>query len=80
MYRRLARFRGRIRVARGRCPACASESDAPCGVCLGYTGPFPVENETLARWWWRFQGGAAVRTERSVLPASGLPRRATAGG
>ena len=51
-------FRGRLRLMRGSCPACSSESHAAanCGVCRGYSGPFPVEDRTLQRWSWRFEG------------------------
>jgi hypothetical protein len=48
-------IRGRVLLARGRCPACRSELPDECGVCLGYRGPFPVEAHTLARWSWRFR-------------------------
>ena len=62
------RIRGRIRLARGRCPACDSESraTASCGVCRGYTGPFPVEEGTLLRWSWRFQ--VALRPTPTPAP------------
>lgn len=48
---------GRVRLARGRCPACASEGarHAACGVCKGYEGPFPASESTQHRWAWRFE-------------------------
>lgn len=51
----LSRVRGRLRLARGRCPACASEATEGCGVCLGHQGPFPVEPAQLQRWAFRFE-------------------------
>jgi len=51
----MSRVRGRLRLARGRCPACASESTGGCGVCLGHQGPFPVEPAQLQRWAFRFE-------------------------
>jgi hypothetical protein len=66
-------IRGRVLLARGRCPACRSELPDDCGVCLGYRGPFPVEPNTLARWSWRFResGRRASGIEPAWRPASG---------
>jgi hypothetical protein len=50
----IERMRSRIRIARGRCPACDS-SGISCGVCLDYTGPFPVGAATQLRWWSRYE-------------------------
>ena len=61
----LARMRGSLRLARGRCPSCLSENSEHCGVCLDYRGPFPVGPETLGRWHWRYE---------STLAAAKLPR------
>jgi hypothetical protein len=58
LLKTIALLRGRVRLARGRCPSCASESTAAvgCGVCRGYQGPFPAEDRTLLRWSWRYDG------------------------
>jgi hypothetical protein len=50
-----SRVRGRLRLARGRCPDCASEAPEGCDVCLGHQGPFPVEPAQLRRWARRFE-------------------------
>lgn len=70
----LARVRGRLRLARGRCPACASEAPEGCGVCLGHQGPYPPDSEQMARWAFRFEaslgrGGAQLRSKA----ARGVP-------
>jgi hypothetical protein len=60
-------LRGRMRLARGRCPSCASESPAvACGVCHGYRGPFPAESRTLQRWSSRFEH--ALRPAPATAP------------
>lgn len=48
---------GRLRLARGRCPVCASEGVplVGCDTCKGYEGPFPASEATQRRWAWRFE-------------------------
>jgi hypothetical protein len=76
MRRLSKRFRGRLRLVRGHCPACSSESHAAanCGVCRGYRGPFPVEDRTLLRWSWRFESllrpAPTEAMQRAWLPVS----------
>lgn len=66
----LSRVRGRLRLARGRCPACASEAAEGCGVCLGHQGPFPVEPAQLQRWAFRFEASVpAARLRDSSVPS-----------
>jgi hypothetical protein len=69
----VSQLRGRVRLARGRCPSCASESASAetCGICRDYRGPFPAEEQTLLRWYWRFEGlrRAAVAHPMLVRPA-----------
>jgi len=68
----LARARGRVLLARGRCPACASEAPQGCPVCLGHYGPFPPDSRSLRRWAHRFDETMAGRPPSSVArPASG---------
>ena len=72
----LYRVRGRVRLARGRCPACDSEAPAGCGVCLGHLGPFPVEPERLRRWAFRFEsliGARHARVEEVVASGDASP-------
>jgi hypothetical protein len=57
MLRILNRAKGRIRLARGRCPACDSGQPESCPVCLGHHGPFPTDEGTLRRWAHRFETG-----------------------
>lgn len=49
-------IRGRLRLLRGHCPACSSDSQSVegCEVCRGYRGPFPADGRTMQRWTWRF--------------------------
>jgi len=63
----MSRVRGRLRLARGRCPACASESTGGCGVCLGHQGPFPVEPAQLQRWAFRFETRLWAEPEQKGL-------------
>jgi len=49
------RVRGRLRLLRGRCPACASEAARDCGVCRGYAGPYPADDGARQRWGSRFE-------------------------
>lgn len=46
-----------LRHLRGRCPSCNSAGPAQhqCQTCYGYQGPFPVSEETQARWTARFE-------------------------
>jgi hypothetical protein len=64
----LSRVRGRLRLARGRCPACASESTGGCGVCLGHQGPFPVEPAQLQRWAFRFEARRRAEPQPKSQP------------
>lgn len=70
----LSRVRGRLRLARGRCPACASESAEGCGICLSHQGPFPVEPAQLQRWAFRFDArvgsGAGAATAHLAGPVT----------
>lgn len=50
----------RLRLAQGRCPACASELPDDCGVCRGHRAPFPVDAGTLRRWEARFEAGMVI--------------------
>jgi hypothetical protein len=63
----LSRVRGRLRLARGRCPACSSESAGGCGVCLGHQGPFPVEPAQIQRWAYRFETRLLAEPEQKSL-------------
>jgi hypothetical protein len=67
-------IRGRVRLARGRCPSCASDAPEGCGVCLGYRGPFPAEDRTRSRW--RFRFGHAHRERAFPGPVESLRRLA----
>jgi hypothetical protein len=49
------RVRGRLRLLRGRCPACASEAARDCAVCAGYAGPYPPDEGARQRWGSRFE-------------------------
>jgi hypothetical protein len=69
MSRTLARLRGSLRLARGRCPSCRSEAASHCGVCLGHRGPFPVGAETLARWRWRYETKLRASAQPLLDPA-----------
>jgi hypothetical protein len=66
MRRQIERFRGNLRLARGRCPACSSEAIEGCGVCFGYYGPFPASRETLLRWKFRFHASGGSESVRGV--------------
>ncbi|RIL07048.1 MAG: hypothetical protein DCC71_04450 [Proteobacteria bacterium] len=57
VHLRFVELVGRLRLARGRCPACASHGagHADCSVCRAYSGPFPVGRSRLDRWAWRFE-------------------------
>lgn len=61
---------GRIRLARGRCPACSSEGSrvAGCATCMGYEGPFPVSEATQRRWAWRFEQRAVGAPSLATAP------------
>jgi len=69
MSRTIARLRGSLRLARGRCPSCRSESHGHCGVCLDHRGPFPVGPETLARWRWRYESELRMSARPLLDPA-----------
>ena len=71
MARLVTQLRGRLRLARGRCPACDSTAPEGCGVCLGYRMPFPVASGTLRRWEARFEASLAP-------PSRGMTREAPA--
>lgn len=64
-------LRGRVRLARGRCPSCASESrpGVACGVCHDYRGPFPAEARSLQRWSWRFEQALRPAPAVAAQPA-----------
>ena len=64
-------LRGRVRLVRGRCPSCASESRATvtCGVCRDYRGPFPAESRTLQRWSSRFEHTLRPAPAAAAQPA-----------
>jgi hypothetical protein len=64
-------LRGRVRLARGRCPSCASEARAAvaCGVCRDFRGPFPAEPRTLQRWSWRFERTLRLTPAAAPHPA-----------
>jgi hypothetical protein len=68
MGRMLARMRGSLRLARGRCPSCLSEAADHCGVCLGHRGPFPVGADTLARW--RYDTSLAAASQPALEPVA----------
>lgn len=62
---------GRLRLARGRCPACRSEGArlVGCDTCKGYEGPFPASDATQHRWAWRFaQRSVAVPLHPIATP------------
>jgi hypothetical protein len=64
----LARMLGRIRLFRGRCPSCDSETGAAiCRTCFGYEGPFPPSEATRTRWAGRF---AQTAYETAGAPAA----------
>jgi hypothetical protein len=70
-------LRGRLRLARGRCPCCDSDSDAvaACAICRDYQGPFPVAERTLLRWSWRFEGSLrSVAAAKSESPRAAWAR------
>ena len=48
-----------LRLARGRCPSCASLPRQACPTCHGYEGPFPASEATRRRWQARFARTAA---------------------
>jgi hypothetical protein len=64
------RLSGRVRLARGRCPGCASDPRvSSCTICHGYEGPFPPSEASLSRWAARFDAVSqapdpALRTAR----------------
>lgn len=70
MGRMLARVRGSLRLARGRCPSCRSEAADRCGVCLGHRGPFPVGGDTLARWRWRYETSLSAAAQPALQPVA----------
>lgn len=65
---------GRVRLVRGRCPACASEGSqhAACETCKGYEGPFPVSESTQRRWAWRF-AQQAMAPAQTAMPGLAYP-------
>ena len=71
---KLERIRGRLRQARGRCPACDSAASVACGVCRSHVGPFPVSRDTQLRWWGRYES-MLFETRR---PWSDVPIRSLA--
>ena len=64
----LVRLRGRVRRARGHCPACDGVETASCDACRGYAGPHPVDVDTQLRWWHRFE--ASLRLGSASRAAS----------
>ena len=69
MLRLMSRARGSFRLARGRCPACASEAPAGCPVCLGHHAPFPPDGRSLRRWAARFDSLLDAPAHRTDAPA-----------
>jgi len=64
--RMIERAVGQLRLARGRCPRCASLPQKGCPTCHGYEGPFPPSEATRRRWQARFAraAGAPVAGDR----------------
>mgnify|MGYP003622419654 CR=1 FL=1 len=73
MLRTVTRAMGRLRLARGRCPACASEKPEGCPVCCGHQAPFPADEGTLRRWAYRFEAGVKAHPAGIPSPAGMWP-------
>ncbi len=73
MLRTLTRALGRLRLARGRCPACASAAPEACPVCFGFQAPHPPDEQTLRRWSHRYETGRGVSGKGSPAPARVWP-------
>lgn len=73
MLRTLTRALGRLRMARGRCPACASAAPEECPVCFGYQAPFPPDEATLRRWSHRDEARRRAPRKGSASPARVWP-------
>lgn len=65
---------GRLRLARGRCPACSSEGVplVGCDTCKGYEGPFPASEATRQRWAWRFAQRRAAAPPHPLADPHGI--------